>query len=117
MNTTTQTATKQVVNVADLKRMSPGQFSSTATIRIKNPLDEDELIIGTVSILDGIAFGTAVIDGVEREIIAEYPLQQLVNGAAKSMKEKIKTVFNITEERPITVYEILCAYGKFRVIG
>ncbi len=113
---TTEITTKQVVTIEDLKKMSPGTYMSTGVVRFANPFDNAEVLTGTFNIFDGVAFGTAIIDGVERELVAEYPLLRIVNGSAKTMKENIRKHLNIEEERDITVYEIFSSYGQFRVL-
>ena len=117
MATSTETLNQREVTIEDLKKCSPGKMCAIATMRFKNPLDERTNIVGTFNIFDGVAFGTADIDGVKREIVMQYPLYELVNKTATLLKEKVKQHLKIEEDRDVTVYEILSCYRIIKVLN
>lgn len=108
--------TKQIATIEDLQHMSPNKFASIGCISFPNPFNQNEIISGEFNIFDGVAFGVAVIDGKEREILMEYPLLNLINKTATNMKENIRAHLNIAEDRDVTIFEILSSYPQIKVI-
>lgn len=108
--------TKQTVTLEDMQHMTPSSFTAVGRINFPNPFNVDEIVSGEFHIFDGVAFGVAVIDGEEREVIMEYPLLDLVNKMATNMKENVRAHLNINEERDVTIFEILSSYPQIKVI-
>lgn len=102
---------------ADIKRLSPGAFVANAVVGYTNPLNKKERIKSKFAIYDGVGFSEAIINGKKVEIMATFPLTRFINFQAKPMKEKIKKVLKITEDRDVTAVEILQTYGKMVVIS
>lgn len=117
MSTKAIKVVKQATTTKDLQHMSPSKFSALGIINFPNPLNPSETVVGHFEIFDGVAFGNAVINDEPREVIAEYPLLNLVNKTATNMKENICAHLNITEERDVTIFEILASYGRFKVLN
>ena len=115
----TKTTSYREATIEELKHLSPSKEESVCgIIKFPNPLGGKEIISGTFQIFDGIAYGIAMIDGEEREIVSQYPLTQLVNKSpcAKNMKEKARKCLNIEEDRDLTSVEIFNAFAKFHVV-
>lgn len=112
------TSTEKMTDII-LHRLSPSREECVhATVNFPNPLNEDESVIGQFSIFDGIAFGTATIDGEEREVVAQYPLVGLLNTNqyAKSMKENVIKHLQLPEDHKLTPVDVFHAYAKMRLL-
>lgn len=107
----------QEMKDTDLNRLSPGKYFGEAIVEYPNPEDGKKNITTKLSVYDGIAYGTAKVKGVEREVVATYPLLNFINNTAKTMKENIRKVLGITETRDVTPLEILQAYSTIKFIA
>ena len=115
--TKTTTKTKyQPMTDEDLDKMTPGQYFGDAIVTYPNPDKPTSTITSKLSIYDGIAYGTARVKGKDREIVATYPLLKFINTTAKTMKNKIREVLNIEEERDVTPVEIFQTYSTIKFV-
>lgn len=111
------TTTYPDVKTDELFKLTPNkQYNEKITLRYPNPLNNEELLVTEFEVMDGIAYGKTTIDGEEREVVATYPLANFINKTSPIMKNKIKEVRNITEDRDITIVEILLSYCTFTII-
>ena len=114
--TNTKKETYQVMEDTDLDKLSPGKYFGEAVVTFPNPENERSTVTGKLSIYDGIAYGTAKVKGKEREVVAIFPLLNFINKTATTMKEKIKEVLNIREQRDVTPLEIFQTYSTIKFI-
>ena len=111
------TTTYPDVKTEELFKLTPNkQYNEKITLRYPNPLNNEELLVTEFEVMDGIAYGKAMVDGEEREVVATYPLANFINKISPIMKNKIKEVRNITEDRDINIIEILLSYCTFIII-
>ena len=114
--------TYQEVTDEDLKKLTPSKVTFNpinGEIGFPNPDDGGKTTIkGRFKICDGIATGICEVEGEVREVYAQYPLSSLINNtpAAKSMKESILDVFDVKEDRDVTILEIFTSYARFKFV-
>lgn len=107
---------KQPTTTEDLRRMSPSKFTAMGIVNFPNPTNPTEIVSGKFEIFDGVAFGTAIINGKPCEVLATYPLQKLVNLTATNMKANIRAHLKISEDRDVTIFEIMSSYARFKIL-
>lgn len=108
----------QPITASDFERMTPGKLFGEAIVTYPNPEDPETNLTSTFTVYDGLAYSKVKVDGVEREVVAKFPLAKFINTTAKStMKKKIMEVLNITTDRDVNPAEILQTYSKIEFVG